>query len=163
MSDGTSEDARAAATTEAQRVAEDLALFHASLDRVSASPAFLDLVYDAFLDRSPRAREIFRGVDMERLKRKLAAALRLVVLAIDDDPGASLYLEHIGRVHRRLDVGPELYPLWIDALVEAVGRCDPRPEPRTEAVWRELVGRAVQVILSQYGDADGVISSHPAP
>jgi truncated hemoglobin YjbI len=105
---------------------EALAAFHASLARASADPRFLDVFYDGFMASSPAIAAIFAGKDMARLKRKLGASLHVMTLAIDESPGADMYLEYLGKVHGRFSITPAMYDGWMEALVAAAAECDPR-------------------------------------
>lgn len=129
---------------------DDVAAFHASLERVSADPRFVDVFYDRFIAASPAIAEIFAGRDMSRLKRKLKSSLHVMTLAADQAPGAELYLGYLGAVHGRLDIRPEHYDLWLDALVAAVRDCDPACDAAVEHAWRTVLGATMTLIKAQH-------------
>ena len=121
----------------------DTGLFQESLGRAGADPRFLDVFYDRFIAVSPEIARVFEKTDMERLKRKLKSTLHIVTLAVDQAPGAELYLEYLGKVHGRLDIRPEFYALWLESLVQTARECDLRFSPELDGVWRRVVGYAI--------------------
>jgi truncated hemoglobin YjbI len=125
---------------------EDLAAFHESLARASADARFLDTFYDGFMAASPQIAAIFAGRDMAALKRKLGSSLHVMTLAIDRAPGADMYLDYLARVHERFHIAPEMYDLWLDALVSAAAQCDPAFDDRLRRVWHRVVGAGILAI-----------------
>ncbi|MGV6827053.1 MAG: globin [bacterium] len=126
---------------------QELRIFHESMDRAFASGRFLDLFYDSFMESSEDIARIFAHSDMDRLKRKLKSSLHMMTLVADDAPGADMYLGHLARVHDRYDISAELFQGWLDALVSAVSQCDQQFDESTEAVWRKVVGKGMDVML----------------
>ena len=51
---------------------------------------------------------------------------------------------------RDLDIKPELYDLWLDRLVQAVGEFDPMFDPEIEAAWRRLLQPGIEFMKSRY-------------
>lgn len=124
----------------------DTGMFQESLERAGADPRFLDVFYERFLAVSPEIARVFEATDMERLKRKLKSTLHIVTLAVEQAPGADLYLEYLGKVHGRLDIRPEFYALWLESLVQAAGECDPEFSPELKDVWLRVVGHAIEMM-----------------
>lgn len=120
--------------------------FHASLDRATADPAFLDRFYDSFMAISPEIAAIFERTDMQRLKRKLKSSLHLMTLAVDEAPGADEYLRFLGRTHRRFDLASEHFELWMRSLIGAAERCDPEFGPELEAIWGDVLSDGVAIM-----------------
>jgi hemoglobin-like flavoprotein len=117
--------------------------FHASLARATSDGRFADVFYARFMASSPAVVAIFAGADVEKLKRKLRSSLHVMTLAADDAPGADLYLDYLGAVHRRLDIRPEMYDAWLDALLATVADCDAQYSAETARAWRSVIGAAV--------------------
>jgi hemoglobin-like flavoprotein len=128
---------RAAATATA------VEMFHSSLERAAAHARFADVFYARFMASSPAVAAIFSGVDVDKLKRKLRSSLHVMTLAADDAPGADLYLDYLGAVHTQLDIRPEMYDAWLDALVATVAECDPEFCGAIERAWRSVIGAGV--------------------
>lgn len=128
-------------------------VFDRSLRRCNANPGFLDLFYETFLASSPKVRERFAHTDFERQKRLLHASFYLILLASEDpENGPERYLGHLAARHsvRDLDVGAELYDLWLDSLLAVVRECDPEFNAAIEDAWEQMMGIGIDYLLRQY-------------
>ena len=133
---------------------ETLARFDASLERCTAKPEFIDRFYDRFLASSPKVRQKFANTDFARQKRALRSSLNLMLLvAADEEKGPARYLGDIAARHskRDLDIGAELYDLWLDALLETVKECDPQISPEVERAWERVMMVGISYLLLRYG------------
>jgi hemoglobin-like flavoprotein len=132
-----------------------LKMFDESLRRCNAREGFLDLFYEIFLSSSPKVQEKFAKTDFVRQKRALRASLHIMLLAAEDEEsGPERYLSDLARQHskRMLDVGAELYDLWLDSLIRTVKECDPEFTPEIETAWEEVMMIGVRHMLSHYND-----------
>jgi hemoglobin-like flavoprotein len=128
-------------------------IFEQSLRRCDANPEFLDIFYDRFLASSPKVKERFAKTDFHRQKRLLRASFYLILLASEDpDGGPERYLGHLAARHstKDLDVGAELYDLWLDSLLESVKECDPEYSEEVEEAWEKIMGIGIDFLLSRY-------------
>ena len=127
--------------------------FDASLRRCDATPDFLDRFYERFLASSPKVKEKFVHTDFERQKRLLRASFYLILMSAEDpdgDPG--VYLEKIAMRHSagQLNIGAELYDLWLDSLLEVVKECDPAYDTDVEEAWDRMMGIGISYIRRRY-------------
>ena len=132
-----------------------LDLFDESLRRCNARPGFLDLFYENFLASSPKVKEKFANTDFVRQKRALRASLHVMLLAAEDEEqGPERYLRDLAARHSRsqLDIGAELYDLWLDSLLATVREIDPRFSPEVEEAWERVMGVGIRYLLSHYHD-----------
>jgi len=129
-----------------------LGLFDDSLQRCNAHPRFLDRFYEIFLESSPAVAEKFAHTDFEHQKRMVRASFYLIVASSQEEGGPERYLDRLARRHsiHDADVGPELYHLWLQSLLEAVRECDPEWTPEVEAAWRETMQIGVRYLVSRY-------------
>ncbi len=130
-----------------------LATFDGSLARCTSQSRFLDLFYEKFLASSPKIREKFKDTDFVRQKRALKASLHMILLAASDegaDPGK--YLRDVAEKHsaRQLNVGAELYDLWLDSLLETVEECDPEYTPEVRKAWEEVMMVGIHYLTVRY-------------
>ena len=128
-------------------------IFDASLRRGDASPDFLDRFYERFLASSPKVKAKFEHTNFERQKRLLRASFYLILMAAEDtegDPG--VYLEKIAQRHSTagLNIGAELYDLWLDSLLEVVTECDPHFDTEVEDAWEQMMGIGISYLLRRY-------------
>jgi len=124
-----------------------------SLDRCVANPVFLDRFYEIFLSSSPKVDEKFRGTNFLRQKRALQASLHgLLSLAESGGNSADDYLREAAERHNRarLDIGGELYDLWLDSLLSTVKECDPQATPEVLQAWEAVMQLGIRYFLSHY-------------
>jgi len=132
-----------------------LKIFDESLRRCNTREGFLDLFYETFLASSPKVKEKFAKTDFVHQKRALRASLHMMLLAAEDEnSGPERYLGELARLHSKgtLDIGAELYDLWLDSLLRTVGECDPQFSPEIEAAWEEVMMIGVRYMLAHYHD-----------
>ena len=127
--------------------------FDASLARCNACPAFLDRFYAIFLASSPKVREKFAHTDFVRQKAALQASFGAMLAASRDEPaGPRQDLNDLAERHssRQLNIGAELYDLWLDSLVAAVQECDPQYDGPVRDAWEEVMMVGIGYLLSRY-------------
>lgn len=131
-------------------------VFDRSLRRCNSNPGFLDLFYETFLSSSPKVKERFANTDFERQKRLLHASFYLILLASEDpENGPERYLEHLASRHsvHDLNVGAELYDIWLDSLLAVVKECDPEFDHTIEDAWERVMGIGIDYMLRRYHKA----------
>jgi hemoglobin-like flavoprotein len=130
-----------------------LKTFDESLKRCNSKDDFLDLFYKKFLASSEVVREKFAKTDFERQKRALRASLHLMPLAAEDPvDGPERYLKELAAQHghAQLDVGAELYDLWLDSLLATVKESDPQWGSEVEDAWERVMMVGIDYLLSHY-------------
>ena len=128
-------------------------IFEQSLRRCDSKPDFLDIFYEKFLASSPKVAERFADTDFHRQKRLLRASFYMILLASEDpENGPEQYLSHMAARHsaKDLDVGAELYDLWLDSLLASVKECDPDYDEEVEHAWEKMMGVGIDFLLSRY-------------
>ena len=123
-----------------------------SLTRCLGMPAFLDRFYEVFLESSPEVAEKFKHTNFARQKVALGQSLYLMVMAAEGGDAAVAYLDRIAERHGRdkLDIRPELYEVWLDALVTTARELDDEFDDETEAVWREMIRPGIEIMQARY-------------
>jgi hemoglobin-like flavoprotein len=130
-----------------------LQTFEASLARCNANPAFLDRFYAIFLASSPKVREKFAQTDFARQKAALQASFTAMLAAARGETAASnKNLNDLAERHssRQLNVGAELYDLWLDSLLAAVKECDPQYHPQVRDAWERVMMVGIGYLLAHY-------------
>ena len=105
------------------------------------------------MSSSPRVRAKFANTDFVRQKRALRASLQTMALAAEDEAaGPERYLKDLAKRHSRheLDVGGELYDLWLDSLLSTVKECDPAFSPEVGKAWEAVMMVGVNYLMSEY-------------
>jgi len=121
-----------------------------SYGRCCASADFFDDFYASFLASSPAVREKFVKTDMTAQKQLLRAGILNLVLFARGMPDTKL--QALGKSHSRghLDIRPELYDLWIAALLKTIGQHDRQLEKEDLQAWRIVLNKGIDVIKSHY-------------
>jgi hemoglobin-like flavoprotein len=133
---------------------ETIATFNNSLERCQTNPQFLSQFYQKFIISNTEIREKFSNTDMEQQKMMLHASIYMIMLATQKNKSASIYLNNISKRHSKmdLDIRPELYDFWLDALIETVTKIDPMYKKETETAWRTVMTFGIDYMKSKYND-----------
>ena len=128
--------------------------FLASLGRCRATAGFLDAFYQRFVASSDEVRAKFAKTDMMRQVQMLEDTLFVVANAVQGEEGspARSDLPRIAERHSRrdLDIGPELYDLFLECLIVTVRTHDPKFTSKVEAAWREVMGFSIDYMRKRY-------------
>lgn len=124
-------------------------LFNDSLERCQSDPQFLDRFYDTFMAKSPEIKDKFSAGNMDHQKSILGRTLPYMLVA-NYTPDV---LSGIAKVHGRhkLDISADLYPLWLDSLVEAAELTDKAFTTATETAWRTMMQPGIDYMISEQG------------
>jgi hemoglobin-like flavoprotein len=131
-----------------------LEVFDESMRRCEGVPYFLDLFYEKFLASSPEVRRKFANTDFIHQKRALRASFHMLLLAAEDETkGPDRYLADVAARHGagELDIGAELYDLWLDSLLATVRECDPQVSPAVEKAWEDVMMVGIHYLCRNYG------------
>ncbi len=121
-----------------------------SYGRCCASSSFFDTFYQHFLASSPAIHDKFVKTDMTAQKHLLRAGILNLVLYARGMSGTKLIA--LGQSHSRegFDIRPELYDLWLDALLLAIKQHDLEVTGEDLTAWREMLGKGINLIKSYY-------------
>ena len=140
-----------------------VSLFQDSFQRCQAHPGFVEKFHDRFLASSAEVRHKFAGIGIARQKRMVSASLHKVVLASHAGAGAEFYLkkdaESPSRQH--LEIAPELYSYWLQALLDTVEECDSLFDAEVKQAWIELTGHGIRCMTERYSKGPKTQSSKP--
>lgn len=108
---------------------------------------FFDEFYQRFLSKSSAVEEIFRDTDMSHQARMLLKSVHHLA-GLHVTGAVSDYLVDIARRHSAidLDVPPELYDYWIEALIETVEATDPSFDESVALAWRLAMAPGIAVM-----------------
>ncbi len=128
---------------------------HQSIDEVLDSEEILgQTFYEIFLAKHPDVPQHFVNVNVGRQAARLAMAL-LLVEQYDTYryPAIAKYLRELGEFHRERQIPVELFPLFREALLEALARHHgPQWNEDLGRQWEQAFERAVRVMLEAYPD-----------
>jgi hemoglobin-like flavoprotein len=121
-----------------------------SYGRCCASPAFFDDFYRHFLASSPLIREKFAKTDMSGQKQLLRQGILNLVMHARGLPDTKLRALGESHSRQRLDIRPELYDLWLDALLLSISAHDKACDADIRQAWREVLNQGIAVIKAGY-------------
>lgn len=121
-----------------------------SYGRCCASDGFFDDFYASFLASSPAVQAKFVKTDMAAQKHLLRAGILNLVMFARGMPDTKL--RALGKSHSRehLDIRPELYDLWLAALLKTIGQHDKQLESEDIEAWRTVLNKGIDVIKAHY-------------
>ncbi|MEW8016589.1 MAG: globin domain-containing protein [Candidatus Thiodiazotropha endolucinida] len=131
----------------------NLEIFNQSLLRVTSSPAFFDCFYDKFISQSDEISRFFKNRDMAQLKKKLRETLFMLAETAEGRPGLTLYIEMLGRIHKRLNVQRKHFKMWEEALLEAVKIYDDKYDDEVLAAWLYVIDEVIETMFSALEEA----------
>lgn len=118
--------------------------FRESLRRSTANDQFLDRFYDRFVGQSDEVAAFFHNRDMPQIKQKLLTTLEMLADTTEGQPGLGMYMEMLGKIHRRLNVEPRFFAGWRKALVETVAECDSEFSEETRLAWERAIDHVIE-------------------
>ena len=121
-----------------------------SYGRCCASPAFFDTFYEIFLASSPQVREKFANTDMPQQKLLLRQGILNLVMHARGMPDTKLRALAESHSRQGLDIRPELYDLWLDALLLTISEHDKECDADIRQAWREVLNKGIAVIKAGY-------------
>lgn len=127
-------------------------LFLQSLDRCSASEGFIPTFYEKFMASSDEVREKFAQTSFEQQNKMLLRSLRLAAGATNGEMKSLVELRERAESHDRhhLDIRPELYDLWLSALLDAACEYDEQWDASIENAWKSVLGFVIHRMTAKY-------------
>ena len=123
-------------------------VFNDSFERCNGDPAFLDRFYDIFISSNEEVAEKFKHTDMAKQKGVLQISLSYMMMAHQTPQ----VLDKVAVRHNfdNLSIGPHLYSVWLDCMVEAVKLTDTKFNDTIEQAWRQMMQPGIDYIISKY-------------
>ena len=121
-----------------------------SYGRCCASSGFFDSFYQYFLASSPEIREKFASTNMPAQKQLLRQGILNLVMHARGMPDTKLRALGCSHARGALDIRPELYDLWLQALLQSIGEHDGQCDANTRLAWHEVLNKGISVIKAQY-------------
>ena len=123
-----------------------------SYGRTLANADLMKDFYEAFTGSHPDIVKMFAQTDLKKQRETLKASLSMAILFPQDNLVANSAMKRVRDSHSRskLNINPELYIHWLNALVGVVSNSDPEFTPLLEQQWREVLGHTVSYIQEGY-------------
>jgi hemoglobin-like flavoprotein len=110
---------------------------------------FVDF-YDFFMASSEAIRARFANTDMPAQRHLLRNGVMQIILVARGMSDRKL--RDLGESHsrKRMDIKPEWYDLWEEALLKTVRAHDPEWTPELQQAWREVLKPGIDLIRGAY-------------
>lgn len=114
--------------------------------------AIFDAFYAHLADRLPGVGSMFAHTDMHKQNELIRQGILALIDYATGQDAAKRELQRLGILHgrTRLNVEPELYDGWVDALMEMVSEYDGQHTAEIESAWREVVAPGIELMKSRY-------------
>ena len=119
-----------------------------SFNRVRSN-GLAELFYEILLKADPRIRTLFKNTDFKRQRDLLIHAVVMLIDYADGKPLGEMAIKRLGELHSRkkMNVTPDLYPIWVDAMIEALAKLDPEFSPELEKQWRRVMQKGIAIMV----------------
>ncbi len=113
---------------------------------------FFDTFYGDLADRVPGVGALFAGTDMRRQNALVRDGIDALIHYAEGGPAAAEELARLGKLHGRdfLNIQPDLYTGWADALRHTVAQFDPKHTDLVDAAWGEVLADGIALMASFY-------------
>lgn len=137
-----------------------LTLVTESYRRCLANREFYDQFFLGLNRRIPDVLRYFEDADMRIMHGFLRKAVTTSLMEAAGSPAAAKQLEKVRQMHGQgqLDIPLAWFPLWLEALIDAVRAADAEVSYEIETAWREVMQRAVHLVTP-----DGAHSRERSP
>ena len=127
----------------------------ASYQRCSKFDEFIPSFYENLFEASPEAKKLFADTDFAVQTPLIKHAIGLLLIFPNHADDQSPILQRTADRHAKSDLGvpPALYPLWVDALMDAVRKYDTNYGADVEKAWREVMAPGVEYMIARYNGA----------
>jgi len=129
---------------------EPIDLVMQSFGRCCANDKFFDDFYDNFFASSAKIRDKFINTDMEAQKRLLRQGILNLLLYARGMPDTKL--QALAKSHNKnnLNIAPDLYEFWLDALIQTIKKYDVNHSSAMEAHWLDILNKGIAIIKEGY-------------
>lgn len=121
-----------------------------SYGRCCRAEGFFDTFYRFFLASSPEVRAKFANTNMQAQQLLLRQGIMNIVLYARGMPDTKLKALGCSHSRKAMNIRPDLYNLWTDALLKTIREHDPEADSATLSAWKEVINQGVAVILNEY-------------
>ena len=136
----------------ASQSAPHVAKVRLSFARCCCHDDFIDTFYHCLASIAPQVGPMFANTDMPTQDTLVRAGISHMIEFADGVDGVASKIGELGVKHDRhhLNIPPDLYRPWVDALMHAVSQCDERFDTHLEIAWREVLRPGVELMASVY-------------
>lgn len=111
-----------------------------------------DKFYERFVTSDPRIGPYFLSTDFKKQKNLLKDGVGRALSFASGDVDSTSFIERLSTTHNRshMNILPELYPFWLNALLETLADTDPQWSRDLESLWRQSLEKTIQLMSRAY-------------
>lgn len=111
-----------------------------------------DKFYERFVTSDPRIGPYFLNTDFKKQKNLLKDGVGRALSFAAGDAGSVSFVENLSTTHNRshMNILPELYPFWLNALLQTLAETDPDWNKKLESEWRDSLEKTIQRMSRAY-------------
>lgn len=130
---------------------EAASLARASYLRAQGAEDFFPAFYQDFFERCPSARPMFTNTDFTRQHKLLQHAIGLLLSFHGHSSHEPNLLTRVADRHGKSDlqIDPDQYDPFVEALIATVRRFDPEFSPEAETAWRAATADGIAYMKSK--------------
>ena len=123
-----------------------------SFGRALSNKSMMGDFYNVLISKHPDIAKKFAGADLKKQQEVLKQSLSMAILFPQDNVIAKHAMDRVRGTHShdKLNINPELYKHWLDALMSVVAQSDPEFTPQLEQHWRSVLTHAIDYIKAGY-------------
>lgn len=128
---------------------------HKSFARCAQQPEFFETFHARLMQASPKIQQHFDGVSPMKQSLFIRTGLPTLILFATGSQAAGRRLDQLAQSHSRgaLGVGPELYDVWLETLLDVVAQFDNEFDDELGKAWRETLRTGLQRFTNAYDGA----------
>lgn len=129
----------------------DIDVVLASFARCCAQPNFLDVFFKELM-KSGEVRTLLKHVSEPKQKKVLRLGICYIIMFVDGWSVGKFAMEYLAGTHghRGMNINPNLYMLWVDALMFSVAKHDPEFTSESNQAWRMVISKGITKLKSEY-------------
>lgn len=107
-----------------------------------------DKFYERFVTSDPRIGPYFLSTDFKKQKNLLKDGVGRALSFASGDSNSVSFVENLSVTHNRshMNILPELYPFWLNSLLETLAETDPKWSRSLENEWREALQKTINLM-----------------
>jgi hemoglobin-like flavoprotein len=124
----------------------------ASFDRCCARTDFFVCFYRNFFRTCPEVEPLFAHTDFHRQMGLLRHAIGLLLIFPNQPKTEPTVLTRVADRHGRadLDISPEFYGGFVEALLQTVAEHDPAFDDAVDAAWRKTIAPGIAYMQARH-------------
>lgn len=129
----------------AEDPADATAIAKASFERCCEQADFFICFYRNFFRNCPGVETMFARTDFERQHKLLRHAIGLLLIFPSQPPSEPTILSRVAERHgpADLNIDPDLYPGFVDSLLQTIAEHDPEFNETVQASWSSAIAPGI--------------------